>query len=98
MGAVLGAVLANPLTTTRDFVEHALAAASPCIPPWSATGRVRANAAAFAAEPWLSGCQGVSGDVRAVSDAVREVSGCQSVRGVGEVSGSVRAVRAALTC
>ena len=48
MGAVLGAVLANPLTAKRDFAEHVLAAASPCIPPWSATGRVRANAAAFA--------------------------------------------------
>ena len=48
MGAMCGAVLPYPLTAKRDFAEHALAAASPCIPPWSATGRVRANAAAFA--------------------------------------------------
>ena len=48
MGAMCGAVLPYPLTAKRDFAEHALAAASPCIPPCSATGRVWANAAAFA--------------------------------------------------
>ena len=48
MGAMCGPVLPYPLTAKRDFAERALAAASPCIPPWSATGRVRANAAAFA--------------------------------------------------
>ena len=32
MGAILGAVLPDPLTATRDFAERVLAAASPCIP------------------------------------------------------------------
>ena len=42
MGAVLGTVLANQLTTTRDFAEHALAAASK--PLYAPLQRNRASA------------------------------------------------------
>ena len=48
LGAVLGAVLANPLTTKRDFAEHALAAESPCISPLERNRASVDNAAAFA--------------------------------------------------
>ena len=48
MGAILDAHLRDSLTATRDLGEHVLAAAHPCIPPWSVTGKVRANVAAFA--------------------------------------------------
>ena len=48
MGAILDAHLRDSLTATRDLGEHVLAAAHPCVLPWSATGQVRANAAAFA--------------------------------------------------
>ena len=48
MGAACSAVLSNPLTTKRDFVEHELAAARAQSTPWSAAGRVRANATTFA--------------------------------------------------
>ena len=79
MGAVLGAVLANPLTTTRDFVEHALAAASPCIPPWSSTGQVRANAAAFAVS-CLDGQvhYGAGGDPQAAAECNRLTENCHT--------------------
>ena len=48
MGAMCGSVLPYPLTATRDFVEHELAAARTRSTPWSAAGRVRANATIFA--------------------------------------------------
>ena len=79
MGAVLGAVLANPLTATRDFAEHALAAASPCIPPWSATGRVRANAAAFAVRRVHGQVHyGAGGDPQAAAECNRLTENCHT--------------------
>ena len=48
MGAMFGTVLANPLTAMRDFAERALPAARPQSTPCSPTGRLRANALAFA--------------------------------------------------
>ena len=48
MGAACSAVLSNPLTAKRDFVERVLPAASTRSTPWSAAGRVRANATTFA--------------------------------------------------
>ena len=48
MGAACSAVLSNPLTAKRDFVERVLPAARTRSTPWSAAGRVRANATIFA--------------------------------------------------
>ena len=48
MGAACSAVLSNPLTAKRDFVERVLPAASTRSTPCSAAGRVRANATTFA--------------------------------------------------
>ena len=48
MGAMCGSVLPYPLTATRDFVSRVLPAALTRSTPWSAAGRVRANATTFA--------------------------------------------------
>ena len=48
MGAVCSGVMSNPLTTKRDFVERVLPTARAQSTPWSAAGRVRANATTFA--------------------------------------------------